>query len=145
VKKKFKQLLAEIEIIDALIGLIGVIIILSAALVMQFVYYEKPCPLCLLQRAAFVNIGIALLLNFKFGNRVAHWSLVILSGIAGIAVSIRQILLHINDPVGMGSAVLGLHMYTWCFIGFATAIVGSTLMLIIYPEKTPTATIKVKL
>ena len=121
--------------INSIIGLIAVVIILGAALVMQFLYGEQPCPLCLLQRAAFVSIGIALFMNLRYGNKTAHWALVILSAAAGIAVSIRQILLHVNDHVGYGSAVAGLHQYTWCFIGFALAIVGSTIMLLIYPEK----------
>ncbi len=121
--------------INSIIGLVGVVAILAGALVMQFVYGEDPCPLCLLQRAAFVSIGIALLMNLRYGNKVAHWALVILSAAAGIAVSIRQILLHVNDSVGYGSPVTGIHLYTWCFIGFALAIVGATILLLIYPEQ----------
>lgn len=133
--KKLKNTIHRFEIIDSVLGVIGVLVILGAALIMQFYYGEEPCPLCELQRVAFINIGIALILNVKFGNHISHWAMVILSGIAGIAVSIRQILLHINDPIGFGSAVFGLHMYTWCFIGFACAILGGTLMLLIYPEE----------
>ncbi len=119
----------------SVIGLIAVIVISGAALVMQFFYGEQPCPLCLLQRAAFVSIGIALAMNLRYGNKVAHWALVIFSAVAGIAVSIRQVLLHINDSVGYGSPVAGLHLYTWCFIGFSLAIVGATLILLISPEE----------
>lgn len=133
--KNLRQALTELAIIDSALGLLGVVIILTAALAMQFVYYEEPCPLCLLQRVGFINIGLSLLMNLKYGNRVSHWALVILSAAAGIAVSMRQILLHINEPIGFGSPVFGLHMYTWCFIGFSLAIVGSAIMLIIYPEK----------
>lgn len=132
--KDIHQFLTRFEIIDSIIGIIGVCVILGSALFVQFYYHEAPCPLCELQRAAFVNIGLALILNVKYGNRVSHWAMVILSSIAGIAVSIRQILLHVNDPVGFGSAIFGLHMYTWCFIAFACAIVGSAVMLLIYPE-----------
>ena len=133
--KKLQQFITRFQIIDSIIGIVGVIIILCAALTMQFAYGEEPCPLCELQRAAFLNIGIALDLNLRYGNRVSHWALVILSAIAGIAVSIRQILLHVNDPIGFGSPVFGLHLYTWCFLAFAVAIVGGVGMLIIYPEK----------
>ena len=118
----------------SVLGILAVLGILSAALVMQFVYGEAPCPLCELQRAALLSIAIALFMNLRYGNRVAHWALVILSACAGIAVSIRQILLHLTDPVGFGSAVLGLHMYTWCFIGFALAVVGAASMLIIFRQ-----------
>jgi len=87
-----------------------------------------------LQRAAFVNIGLCLLLNVRYGNRVAHWAIAIISACAGAAVSLRQICLHITGPEGFGSAVFGLHMYTWCLIGFTACIIGSALMLLVYPE-----------
>lgn len=131
---KLQKYLNEFEIIDAIIGLLAITIILDAALFVQFFQHEPPCPLCLLQRTAFINIGIALLLNLRYGNRVVHWAMVIFSGLTGIAVSIRQILLHITTPEGFGNPIFGLHLYTWCFIAFAMAIVGATLMLVIYPE-----------
>src|SRR5438105_12576373 len=106
------------EQLASILGIVGVLVILGAALFMQFVYGEAPCPLCELQRAGFLNIAIALFMNLRYGNQAAHWALVILSACAGAAVSLRQILLHVTDPVGFGSAVLGLHMYTWCFIAF---------------------------
>lgn len=134
-KKALRETIEEFELIDSIIGLIGVLIILGAAFFMQLFYREQPCPLCLLQRAAFVSIGLALLMNVRYKNKASHWALVILSATVGMAVSIRQILLHIKTPAGFGSAVFGLHMYTWCFLGFTLAIVGSAVMLLIYPEK----------
>ena len=131
----FLSFISKIEIIDSVIGLVGVLLILSGAIFVQFFYRETPCPLCLLQRAAFVSIGLSLLMNLRYGNRVAHWSLAIISGLAGISVSIRQILLHITSNQGFGSPFFGLHMYTWCFICFAAAILGSAVMLLVYPEK----------
>ncbi len=129
-----RETLTKFQIIDSILGVIGVVIILGAALFVQFIYHEEPCPLCLLQRAAFLNIGISLLMNVKYGNRVSHWAFVILSATAGIAVSVRQILLHINNPNGYGDALFGLHLYSWCFVVFASAIIGSAIMLVIYPE-----------
>jgi len=134
-KKRLHHFLSQLGMIDSAIGVLGVLFILCAAFVMQLVFHEAPCPLCLLQRAGFASVGLAFLMNLRYGNRVAHWALAILSACAGIAVSIRQILLHITSPVGFGSAILGLHMYTWCFIAFAVTIVGSAMMLIIYPEQ----------
>lgn len=133
-RRALKEFILQIEIIDSIIGVVGIAILLLAALFVQYFMHEAPCPLCLLQRAAFINIGICLLMNVRYGNRVTHWSLAILSACAGIAVSIRQILLHVNDPVGFGGAILGLHLYTWSFIVFAIAIVGCSIMLLIYPE-----------
>ncbi|MCX7117769.1 MAG: disulfide bond formation protein B [Legionellales bacterium] len=132
--KKWQVFLNKFELIDTMIGIVAVFIILNAALFMQLYYHEAPCPLCLLQRAAFINIGLALLMNVRYRNRVLHWAMVIVSAVVGAAVSLRQILLHINDPTGFGDPVLGLHLYTWSFIGFSIAMVGATLMLVIYPE-----------
>jgi len=133
-KQVVRFFLEEVELIDSIIGVVGVLIILSGALFMQFFYGEQPCPLCLLQRAAFVLIGLSLLMNVRYGNRVSHWAMAILVACAGLSVSLRQICLHITSPIGFGSAVAGFHMYTWCFFGFSLTIIGSAVMLIIYPE-----------
>jgi len=133
-KRISKKIITEFEIIDSIIGLIGVIIVIGAALYLQLFYGEQPCPLCLLQRVAFINIGIALLMNVRYGNKVSHWAIAIISACSGMAVSLRQISLHVNNPIGFGSPVLGLHLYTWCFIGFFITIMGSGIMLLIYPE-----------
>jgi len=134
-KKSLDTFIGKLSLIDSGIGLLGVIIILSGALFVQFFYGEQPCPLCLLQRVAFINIGLALFMNLRHGNKVSHWAIATLSACAGMAVSLRQISLHINSPVGFGSPVFGLHLYTWCFIGYFLTIVGCTIMLLIYPER----------
>lgn len=134
-KEALRKFIHQMQWIDALIGLIGILIILAAAIVVQLLFSEAPCPLCLLQRAALVAIGIAMLMTLRYGNRAKNWASAILSACAGIAVSIRQICLHITSPKGFGSAFLGLHMYTWCFFAFSAVIVGSAFMLLIYPEK----------
>jgi len=134
-KKMLKKMIVELEFIDSIIGVVGVLSILLGALFIQFFYGEQPCPLCLLQRAAFVSVGIGLLMNVRYGNKVSHWAIAIFSAAIGLAVSTRQVLEHITSPQGFGSPVLGLHMYTWCFIAFFITIVGSAVMLLIYPEK----------
>src|SRR5437868_4477403 len=102
---KVKQFIFRLEENISVLGIFAVFAILIAALVMQFVYREAPCPLCELQRAAFLNIVLALFMNIRYGDKVAHWAIVILSAFAGVAVSVRQVLLHVNDPVGFGSAI----------------------------------------
>lgn len=118
-----------------ILGFIATVVILAAALYVQMFMDEQPCPLCLLQRAAFASMAIGLLMNLRYRESSAHWAVVILSACAGLAVSIRQICLHITNPKGFGSAFLGLHMYTWCFIGFSITIIGSALILLIYSEE----------
>jgi disulfide bond formation protein DsbB len=104
--------------------------VLIAAFAMQFARNELPCPLCLLQRALMCALATGPILNLRFGPRPSHYALSMLAALAGAAVSVRQILLHIlpGDP-GYGSATLGYHYYTWAFILFVVALVLLALML----------------
>jgi disulfide bond formation protein DsbB len=112
-------------------GLFAVAAVLAAALFDQLVYHDLPCPLCLLQRAGFVAAAAGLALNVRFGPRPSHYGIVLLSAVAGAAVSIRQMLLHIAPGSGSyGDVLLGLHFYTWAFLIFAAIIVGSAAMLL---------------
>lgn len=121
--------------------------VLIAAFAMQFARNELPCPLCLLQRAFMCALATGPILNLRFGPRPSHYALSMLAALAGAAVSIRQILLHIlpGDP-GYGSATFGYHYYTWAFLLFVVALVLLALMLLldsqfdrITPEPRPTA------
>jgi hypothetical protein len=57
--------------------------------------------------------------------------MMILSAVAGGAISIRQILLHIVPGSGSyGNAVFGLHLYTWAFSLFVLIISGAAMMLL---------------
>jgi disulfide bond formation protein DsbB len=112
------------------LGLVLVTIVLLAALFDQFWFGDLPCPLCTLQRAAFVGVGFGLALNVIFGARPSHYAVIILSAVAGAAIAMRQTLLHIVPGAGSyGNTVLGLHLYSWAFIIFALVVVGSALML----------------
>jgi disulfide bond formation protein DsbB len=106
--------------------------VLSAAFALQLTLGELPCPLCMLQRLAIALLAIGPILNLRYGPRPSHYGLSLLVGAAGALFAGRQVLLHIVPPdPGYGSAVLGLHYYTWAFIVFALAIVaiGAMLML----------------
>jgi disulfide bond formation protein DsbB len=105
---------------------------LVAAFAMQVARGELPCPLCLLQRAFMCALAIGPILNLRFGPRPSHYALSMLAALAGAAVSVRQILLHIlpGDP-GYGSATFGYHYYTWAFILFVAALVLLALMLLL--------------
>ncbi len=106
--------------------------LLIGAFAMQFARDELPCPLCLLQRAFMCALAIGPILNLRFGPQPSHYALSMLAALAGAAVSMRQILLHIlpGDP-GFGSAIFGYHYYTWAFIVFVAAIVLLALMLLL--------------
>jgi hypothetical protein len=55
-----------------------------------------------------------------------------LGGILGMAVSLRQILLHVlpGDP-GFGNTFLELHFYTWAFVGFFCLIAAQAILLML--------------
>ena len=64
-------------------GLFGLSGILLVAFGYQFWLGELPCPLCLLQRAAFAAAGVGLALNLCLGSRPAHYAITIISAVAG--------------------------------------------------------------
>ena len=105
--------------------------VLLVAFAMQFALGELPCPLCLLQRVFFCAMAIGPILNLRFGPSPAHYALSMLAALAGAAVAMRQMFLHIlpGDP-GYGTALLGYHYYTWAFAIFAVALAIFTLLLL---------------
>ena len=115
-----------------LVALAGICGILLFAFIWQFAFNDLPCPLCLLQRVAFVMVGIGLLLNLRFGPSAMHYGMIILSALGGTVAAGRQVLLHIGagDP-GYGPPFLGLHFYTWALIFFIAFIAWTGLMLVV--------------
>ena len=115
----------------------GIATILLVALGLQFGLKELPCPLCNLQRVAFVLCGFGFLLNLRFGAQPLHYALTLLGALFGLAVSGRQVLLHIV-PGGSayGSPLLGLHLYTWALLLFLVviAVVALLMMFSARPE-----------
>ena len=102
--------------------------ILSTAMFwFQFAEGEFPCPLCIAQRMAMmlVVIGPIYIVSQTLKGRASLPVLATGSGIAilgavlGMAMSSRQVLLHIapGDP-GYGTAVMGMHLYTWALVTF---------------------------
>jgi disulfide bond formation protein DsbB len=117
------------RILNAL-ALLGVCGVLLYSFYWQLARGELPCPLCLLQRAAFLGAGVGLLLNVRFGASEGHYGVVIASALAGAAFATRQVLLHIVPGTGAyGSAVLGYHLYTWALVGFLALIAFAAAML----------------
>jgi disulfide bond formation protein DsbB len=113
------------------LGLLAVGAVLLVAFGFQFAFGELPCPLCILQRSAFVAVLAGLALNLRFGPRPSHYGLVIVSALVGAAISARQVLLHIVPGSGAyGDPILGLHFYTWALILFLVIVLGAALMLL---------------
>lgn len=113
------------------LGLLAVGVVLLFAFYDQLVGGELPCPLCILQRAGFVGVGVGLALNVRFGPRPSHYGIAIVSAIVGGAISARQVLLHIVPGTGTyGEAFLGMHFYSWALLLFIVIIAGCAVLLL---------------
>lgn len=123
----------DLERVLNLIGMLGIVGIFAGAFVYQFSYRELPCTLCLLQRVAMLGVAMGAAMNVTIGPDTRHYGVCLVSAVFGIAVSIRQSLLHINPffdtgtgqptleatanpPFGQG--VFGLNLYVWGVIIF---------------------------
>jgi disulfide bond formation protein DsbB len=112
------------------LGLVAVDTLLALAFIDQLWFRDLPCPVCILQRAAFIAAGFGIALNLLLGPRPSHYGMTILGAVAGGAIALRQILLYVVPGSGSyGNEVLGLHLYSWAFIGFVVIIVGAAIML----------------
>jgi disulfide bond formation protein DsbB len=113
-----------------LLALLGISVSLLIAFFYQIAFNEIPCPLCQLQRLGLILVGMGFMLNAQFGPSTVHYAMAIMAALAGAATSLRQILLHIAPgDTGYGSALYGMHFYTWGFISFVMVIVFTALML----------------
>ena len=113
------------------VGLLAVSAVLIFAFADQLLLSDLPCPLCILQRAAFVVAGFGLALNLRFRPRASHYALVLIGALAGAVVASRQVLIHIVPGTGTyGSALFGLHFYSWAFIIFVVMVLGTAVMLL---------------
>lgn len=105
--------------------------ILAGAFAEQFFLGELPCPLCLLQRAGLIAVGLGFFLNLRFGIQSAHYGVALLGCLVGAAGSMRQILLHIAPgDQGYSGAFFGLHLYTWSFLSFVCLMIGIGVLLL---------------
>nr|WP_281370290.1 disulfide bond formation protein B [Microbacterium pseudoresistens] len=113
-------------------------ILSTAMFYYQFAQGEFPCPLCIAQRMAMMIVtlgplyivvralrGQSTLATLATGSGIA-----ILGAVLGMAMSSRQVLLHIapGDP-GYGTAVLGMHLYTWALVTFVVVLVFCGVVL----------------
>ena len=135
--------LAGLQWILLHVEVMGIVIVLLGAYVVQFGYEEYPCPLCLLQRMAMMlsALGPAAMLAAIHGKGRHDQSLMsfaygsaVIGAILGMCISSRQVLLHIlpGDP-GYGSAVMGMHLYTWADVVFLVVIAVSGFTMLFAP------------
>jgi disulfide bond formation protein DsbB len=122
-----------------LLGMLAMTAVLLGAYVYQFTYRELPCTLCQLQRVAMLAVAFGAAMNVMLGPSPRHYGVCLLSALFGLAISIRQTLLHINpffdsksgQPTlsaisnpPFGQPVMGLHLYVWGIVLFATVMLA---------------------
>lgn len=111
--------LALLNYIYLLLVMFVVAGILSAAMTLQYVNDELPCPLCLLERVELFGVCFGVILNFRHGFSYQNTGFSLLSAILLLVVSVRQSLLDIYPRPGheyIGSAIFGIHMPVWSII-----------------------------
>ena len=131
--------MSRLYLIAATLNTLVLTFVLVAALIVQFMLGELPCPLCFLQRIAIMAcaMGPLFLLAQNRRSALTHRDLAIsggmsvLAALVGIVISTRQVLLHIlpGDP-GYGGTVLGMHLYTICLLVFIGHALAAGMMLI---------------
>lgn len=119
--------------------------VLCGSLYIQLILKEYPCPLCMVQRMCMMMcaVGQLYILVHCRGTQALEWkhfaighSMTLFSALAGSMMSARQILLHIVPPdPGYGSAIFGIHLYTWGLIVFFAEIFAVACNLAIAPKK----------
>lgn len=104
--------------------------ILAMTFYVQMDWHQWPCPLCLMQRVGYIGIAFGFLMNFRFGFKPVHYTIVLISALFTAGVSLRQITLHIIPGTGeYGSPLFGYHLYTLSFLGTVVIIFMTSLLL----------------
>lgn len=145
----------ELERVLNFLGMTAMLAILLGAYAYQFSYRELPCTLCLLQRLAMAAVAYGAAMNLVLGPSARHYGVCLVSALFGLAVSLRQSLLHINpyfdkktgqpslDPTAnpaFGESVMGLNLYVWGVVIFATVILAvGVVQLLGRPGRAPAA------
>lgn len=116
----------------------GICFLLLDAFFYQLALGELPCAFCNLIRVCFMLLGSGLLLNQVFG--INPWNYV-LSGFGALIGSMLSLLFMFAKALPgsrpTGSAILGLHMYTWTFMVFTAAIMFCLFMAVLYARRQP--------
>lgn len=134
---------AQVAFIIAYVGILS-----TAMFVFQFGMGEMPCPLCITQRMAMMaaSLGPVYVIVSSLRNRLTTTKfmvglgMAVIGAVVGAVMSTRQIELHIlpGDP-GYGTAIMGLHLYTWALVTFLVVILFAGALLLFGHEFQPIA------
>jgi len=107
---------------------------ITAAMTLQYVKGELPCPLCLLERVAMLGVCFGIMLNFRRGFSYQNTGFSLLFAIVLLVISVRQSLLDIYPRPGheyIGSAIFGIHMPVWSIIIALALLIAYAIKLAI--------------
>ncbi len=93
--------------------------VLCMAMYHQYFMGEIPCPLCLLQRVAFLGFAYGAMMQFLGSHRLKYVGVSLFFASLLLVISGRQSLLDICHTQGhewVGSAIWNIHMPVWSFI-----------------------------
>ena len=109
--------------------------ILTAAMVMQYVFGEIPCPLCLLQRFAMFGCCFGIVRQLRSCTSERGTGISLIFSILLLVVSVRQTLLDLFPRAGheyIGSAIFGIHMPVWCVFIAVALLLGFAVRLALF-------------
>src|SRR6516162_1219598 len=114
--------------------LLGLAVILTTAMVLQYSFGEIPCPLCLLQRFAMFGCCFGLIKQLHSDSESGTGISLIFS-ILLLVISARQTLLDIVPRPGheyVGSAIFGIHMPVWSIFIALALLMGLAVRLTLF-------------
>ena len=132
---------AQVAFIFAYVGILS-----TAMFVFQFGMGEMPCPLCITQRMAMMaaSLGPVYVIVSSLRDRLTTTKfmvglgMAVIGAVVGMVMSTRQIELHImpGDP-GYGTAIMGMHLYTWALVTFVVVLLFAGALLLFGHEFQP--------
>jgi len=118
-----------------LLMLLALAAVLTAAMVMQVVFGEIPCPLCLLQRVAMLGCCFGLIHQLHAEESERGTGIAMVFAVVLLVISVRQTLLDIvprPDHEYVGTVVLGLHMPVWSVVIAVALLLGFALRFALF-------------
>lgn len=113
-------------------GILVLGLVLALTTVDQMHRHDVACTLCIMQRITFIGIAVGLSLNLRFGARVSHYVIAILSAVAGAMIAARQVLMQITPDLRTHSTPpFEPVAYSWAVTLFASLIAGGALLMLI--------------
>jgi disulfide bond formation protein DsbB len=115
--------------------------ILTAAMAIQYVNRDIPCPVCLLQRVAMFGCCFGLMQQLRSGDSQRGAGIGLIFSVLLLLISARQTLLDLFPRPGhayIGGAVFGVHMPVWSVLIAVALLLGFAVRLAIFggPKQT---------